>query len=41
MESVTDNSKDPRQDGFQVSGATVQIESGGGSVKYQTCLIFC
>ena len=27
--------------GFQVARVTVEIKSRGGSVKYQTCLIFC
>ena len=33
--------KGTRHGGFQVVGATVRIKSHGGSVKYQTCLIFC
>ena len=33
--------RDPRQDGFQVGGDTVWIQSRGGLVKYQTCLKFC
>ena len=31
--------KDSQQDGFQVSRTSVRIQSHGGLVKYQTCLI--
>ena len=33
--------QDRKCDSFQVGGANVQIQSGGGLVKHQTCLIFC
>ena len=33
--------RDTRQDGYQMGGAKDGNKSGGGSVKYQTCLMFC
>ena len=33
--------RDPQQEGFKVGRAKVRTQSWGGSVKYQTCLIFC
>ena len=31
---------DPQQDGYQVGGAKVWIQSQGGLIKYQSILIF-
>ena len=38
--SVYDKMYKTAQDGFQVGRARIKIKSCGGSVKYQTCVIF-